>query len=96
MDENGVMCVDGVEFVNVISVKARVEVTEEEQRRRRLRDRADSGLGMMATGTEDDALNSGPPESLPPIPASMPSPPKGQDQKKFFALTALPKTGIVH
>jgi hypothetical protein len=33
MDETGIMLVDGVEFVNVISLKARV-------------DRADSGLGL--------------------------------------------------
>jgi len=36
MDETGIMLVDGVEFVNVISLKARV-------------DRADSGLGLGLT-----------------------------------------------
>jgi hypothetical protein len=56
MDENGVMLVDGVEFVNVISVKARVEGDEEEQKRNRLRERADSGLGMDVT---QNALQSG-------------------------------------
>ena len=43
MDENGAMFVDGVEFVNVISIKARVDADGSHNNRR---ERADSGLGM--------------------------------------------------
>jgi hypothetical protein len=43
MDEHGIMVVDGVEFVNVIRVKARVE-------------RVDSGLGVGGVGGRADGV----------------------------------------
>lgn len=47
MDENGVMLVDGVEFVNVISVKARVDATMSKADGSRVGrvERVDGGLG---------------------------------------------------
>ena len=69
MDDNGVMFVDGVEFVNVISVKARVESDEEEQRRKKLRERADSGLGMDVTRSES-AVGTRALKQPPPVPVA--------------------------
>ena len=94
MDENGVMFIDGVELVNVISIKARVDGTEEESRRKRLRERADSDLG---TGTEQDV---GKIEVMPPVPVPVlvAAPGHGQvhrsGEKVYFGLTALPEMGV--
>ncbi|ETI24032.1 hypothetical protein G647_03401 [Cladophialophora carrionii CBS 160.54] len=70
MDENGVMLVNGVEFVNVISVKARIESSDEdEQSRKRLRDRADSGLGMDVSRNQNTtAVGTRALKELPPLP----------------------------
>jgi hypothetical protein len=85
MDENGVMLIDGVEFVNVISVKARVEGDEEEQKRNRLRERADSGLGMDVT-QNDTAVGTRALRQAPPVPVLA----QGQ-RKKYSVVTTLPE-----
>ncbi|EXJ61127.1 hypothetical protein A1O7_05280 [Cladophialophora yegresii CBS 114405] len=69
MDEKGVMLVNGVEFVNVISVKARIESDEDEQSRKRIRERADSGLGIDVTQDKDNAaVGTRAMKQLPPLP----------------------------
>lgn len=93
MDDNGVMFVDGVEFVNVISVKARVESDEEEQRRKRLRERADSGLGMEVTRSES-AVGTRALRQPPPVPAALPA--HHQGMKSYSVVTALPAIDAVH
>ncbi|OQV09450.1 hypothetical protein CLAIMM_13570 [Cladophialophora immunda] len=76
MDENGVMFVDGVEFVNVISVKARIEAGSARDQRR---ERADSGLGMeVETGNEKGAQRNDIKTDVP-------------DKKKYSVLTTLPE-----
>ncbi|KAJ9601956.1 hypothetical protein H2200_013515 [Cladophialophora chaetospira] len=93
MDDNGVMFVDGVEFVNVISVKARVESDEEEQRRQRLRERADSGLGMDVTRSES-AVGTRALRQPPPVPVAVPVQHFGMTP--YTAVTALPEVVAVH
>ncbi|KIW67947.1 hypothetical protein PV04_03926 [Phialophora macrospora] len=85
MEENGMMVVDGVEFVNVIGFKARVENDEEEQRRMRLRERADSGLGMDVTQSAT-AVGTRALRQPPPVPVLV----QGQ-RRKYSVATALPE-----
>ena len=97
MDDKGVMCVDGVEFVNVISVKARVGSIGGEQRRKALRERSDSGLGMdVGEDTTGDVI------APVPVPVSIVAQgqakmlAEGRAMMQYPALTALPEVGAVH
>jgi hypothetical protein len=76
------MYVDGVEFVNVISIKARIEHEQNMSIRtsQGARERADSGLGMgEAEG----------PETRPPVPDAI-------STRKQTVLEALPQIGTVY
>ncbi|KAH0828512.1 hypothetical protein AYO21_07748 [Fonsecaea monophora] len=81
MSEDGVMFVDGVEFVNVISIKARIEASSARDQRR---ERADSGLGMEVETRHDKAAPRK--ESNAEVPDS---------KKKYSVLTTLPELSAV-
>ncbi|KIW93052.1 uncharacterized protein Z519_06901 [Cladophialophora bantiana CBS 173.52] len=76
IDQDGVMFVDGVEFVNVISFKARIEASSAPDQRR---ERADSGLGMEVERRNHKGAGGN--QIQPEVP----------ENKKYSVLTTLPE-----